>query len=71
MSRFTDDLYRQWLGRNGSYVPRRPPSGGMGAVAPMVTAASAPAPGPSRGAAAANDDAYPRLEKLPPGASAE
>ena len=37
--------------------------GGMGGVPPMGTAAPAPAPGYSRGAAAANDDVYPRHEK--------
>lgn len=63
MSRFTDDLYRHWLGQNGSYVPRRRLAGGMGAVAPMVTAAPAPALGPSRGAASANDATYSRPEK--------
>lgn len=63
MSRVTDEMYRQWLGRNGSYSPRRRPAGGMGGVPPMVTAASAPAPVPSRGAAAANDESYSRHEK--------
>jgi hypothetical protein len=69
MSRFTDDLYRQWLGRNGSYNHRRRPAGGMGGVPPMVTAAPAPAPGPSRGATAANDQSYSRHEKQDSGAS--
>ena len=63
MSRFTDSLYRRWLAQNGSQGPRRRPRGGMGGVPPMVTAAPAPAPGYSRGAAAANDDAYPRPDK--------
>ena len=35
----------------------------MGGVPPMVTAASAPACGLSRGVAAANDESYSRLEK--------
>ena len=64
MSRFTDDLYRSWLARNGSYAPRRSPSRGMGGVPPMVTAAPAPAPGHSRGTPPANDDAYSRPGKL-------
>lgn len=63
MSRLTDQMYRHWLGQNGSAGPRRRPSGGMGGVPPMVTAAPAPAPGPSRGAAAANDDTYSRPDK--------
>ena len=69
MSRFTDDMYRQWLRRNGSYSPRRRPSGGMGGVPPMVTAAPAPAPVPSRDATAANDESYSRHEKQDSGAS--
>lgn len=63
MSRFTDTLYRRWMAQNGSTGSRRRPSGGMGAVAPMVTTALAPAPCPSRGAAAANDDTYSRPDK--------
>lgn len=63
MSRFTDDLYRSWLARNGSHAPRRSPSRGMGGVPPMVTGAFASAPGYSRGAAVANDDAYSRPGK--------
>jgi hypothetical protein len=63
MSRFTEALYRQWMAQNGSVGPRRRPAGGMGGVPPMGTAASAPALGPSRGAAAANDDTYSRPEK--------
>lgn len=63
MSRFTDALYRHWMGQNGSVVPRRRAAGGMGGVPPMGTAAPAPAPVPSRGAAAANDDTYSRPAK--------
>ncbi len=63
MSRFTDDLYRSWLARNGSYVPRRSPNRGMGGVPPMGTRTPAPALGRSRGAPAANDDAYSRPVK--------
>lgn len=63
MSRFTDQMYCHWLGQNGSISPRRRPSGGMGGVPPMVTAAPAPALGYSRGAAAANDDTYSRPDK--------
>lgn len=63
MSRFTDSLYRRWMAQNGSTGPRRRPSGGMGGVPPMVTTAPAPAPVPSRGAAAANDDTYSRPDK--------
>ena len=69
MSRFTDALYRQWTAQNGSTGPRRRPAGGMGGVPPMVTAAPAPASGPSRGAAAANDDTYSRHEKQDSGVS--
>ena len=43
--------------------------GGMGGVPPMGTAAAAPAPVPSRGAAAANDDSYSRHEKQDSGLS--
>lgn len=63
MSRFTDQIYRHWMGRNGSTGPRRRPSGGMGGVPPMVAAAPARALGYSRGAAAANDDTYSRPDK--------
>lgn len=63
MSRFTDDLYRSWLARNGSYAPRRSPSRGMGGVPPMTTGTPTSAPGRSRGAPAANDDAYSRPGK--------
>lgn len=63
MSRFTDSLYRRWMAQNGSTGPRRRPAGGMGGLPPMGTAAPAPAPGPSRGATAANDDSYSRHEK--------
>lgn len=63
MSRFTDALYRQWLAQNASSVRCRRPAGGMGGMPPMVTGASASAPGYSRGAAAANDDAYSRPDK--------
>jgi hypothetical protein len=63
MSRFTDQMYRHWLGQNGSTGPRRRPSGGMGGVPPMVTTAPAPAPSSSRSAAAANDESYSRPEK--------
>ena len=35
----------------------------MGGMPPMVTGTSASAPGYSRGAAAANDDAYSRPDK--------
>jgi len=63
VSRFTDTLYRRWMAQNGSVGPRRRLSGGMGAVAPMVTTAPAPAPVPSRGAVAANDDTYSRPDK--------
>lgn len=62
MSRFTDSVYRHWLAQNGTPAPRRP-RGGMGGVPPMGTAAPASAPGYSRGAAAANDDAYSRPGK--------
>lgn len=63
MSRFTDEIHRQWLARNGGYSPRRRSAGGMGGVPPMGTTAPAPAPSSSRGAAAANDESYSRLEK--------
>lgn len=63
MTRFTDRMYRYWLGQNGSVGPRRRPTGGMGGVPPMVTAAPASAHGYSRGAAAANDDTYSRPGK--------
>lgn len=63
MSRFTDDMYRQWLGRNGSYSPRRPPARGMGGMPPMVTAAPAPAPIPSRDAASMDGQSSSRHEK--------
>lgn len=63
MSRFTDQMYRRWLGQNGSQGPRRRPAGGMGGMPPMVTAAAAPAPGYSRGAAAANDESPSRPDK--------
>ena len=62
MSRFTDGMYRRWMGQNGYTGPRRRP-GGMGGVPPMVTAAPAPAPGYSRGDAAANDGTYSRPDK--------
>lgn len=63
MSRFTDQMYRRWLGQNGSQGPRRRPAGGMGGVPPMATGTPAPALGRSRGAPAANDDAYSRPVK--------
>lgn len=63
MSRFTDALYCQWLAQNGFSGSRRRISGGMGGMPPMVTGTSASAPGYSRGAAAANDDAYSRPDK--------
>jgi hypothetical protein len=63
MSRFTDQLYRHWLGQNGSPGPRRCPRGGMGGMPPMVATTPASAPGNSRGAPAANDEAYSRLDK--------
>jgi hypothetical protein len=69
MSRFTDSLYRQWMAQNGSTGPRRRPAGGMGGMPPMGTAAAAPAPVPSRGAPAANDDSYSRHEKQDSGLS--
>lgn len=69
MSRFTDSLYRRWMTQNGSVSPRRRPAGGMGGMPPMGTAAAAPAPVPSRGAAAANDDSYSRHEKQDSGLS--
>lgn len=69
MSRFTDEIHRQWLARNGSYSPRRRPAGGMGGVPPMGTAAPSPAPSPSRGTTAANDESYSRHEKPGSGVS--
>lgn len=63
MSRFTDQMYRNWLGQNGSFAPRRRPAGGMGGVPPMVTAAPAPTPGYLRGMAAANDESTSRPDK--------
>lgn len=63
MSRFTDSMYRRWLTQNGFSGPRRRPSGGMGGVPPMATGTPTPAPGLSRGADAANDDAYSRPDK--------
>ena len=63
MSRFTDALYRHWMGQNGAVGPRRRRAGGMGGVPPMVTAAPAPVPGSSRGVTAANDESYSRHEK--------
>lgn len=68
MSRITDSLYRHWMAQNGSAGPRRRPSGGMGGVPPMVTAAPAPAPVLPRGAAAANDESYSRPDKPVSGA---
>lgn len=63
MSRFTDTLYRRWMAQHGSTGSRRRPSGGMGGMPPMGTAPSTPAPGYSRGASAANDEAYSRPDK--------
>lgn len=63
MSRFTDDLYRHWLHRNGSAGPRKAPSGGMGGVPPMATSAPAPAPGYSRARTSANDETPSRPVK--------
>lgn len=34
MSRFTDQMYRRWLGQNGSQGPRRQLRGGMGGMPP-------------------------------------
>ncbi|WP_156920027.1 hypothetical protein [Comamonas composti] len=64
MSRFTDQLYRTWLGQNGYSGPHRSTRGGMGGVPPMsnqqrpITAEKE-----SRGRAAANDDSYSRPDK--------
>lgn len=64
MSRFTDQLYRTWLGQNGYAGPRRRTPGGMGGVPPMTSQQPSIAAGDRpRSSAAANDDAYSRPDK--------
>ena len=64
MSRFTDQLYRTWLGQNGYAGPRRRALGGMGGVPPMTNQQpTITSNDKSRSRAAANDDTYSRPDK--------
>lgn len=64
MSRFTDQLYRTWLGQNGYAGPRRSTLGGMGGVPPMTNQQPSITTGDKpRCSAAANDDTYSRPDK--------
>ncbi|WP_336693627.1 hypothetical protein [Delftia acidovorans] len=63
MSRFTDDLYRRWLGKNSYTGPCRS-LGGMGGVPPMPNQQPSikPIPDP-RGNPTANDESCSCPEK--------